>query len=348
MPESGLFSIVLAGGSGTRMGTAGRHKVCFEIAGRPAIGRALDIYSACGIGPHIVVVGALAEQVMHTISQSGHEAIYAFQAEQRGTGHAAKQGARILQQMGYTGSVLVVAGDVIIQPVALRKLLTVFAQSDCDLALMVGPREHAPTAGRVVTDEAGHPLTIVETRDISRRRALAQVREMAQARPEAADLRQEVLQVLQRFIPDAGKAKLAFGAFWDRLHQPAPLDAPAILRWIPPAETAFHLADAAGRPLTLAVDTVDQMPWINLSVYLCKAPALYYALERLTDENAQREEYLTDIVPILSQARAQGEGAFRLQIVAVDDHQHVMSFNTLPELQAIEAYYRRLEQAGSE
>ncbi len=326
------------------MGTTGRHKVCFEIAGRPAISRALDTYTACGIGPHIVVVGALAEQVMHTISQSGHEAIYAFQAEQRGTGHAAKQGARILQQIGYTGPVLVVAGDVIIQPVALRKLLTVFAQSDCDLALMVGPREHAPTAGRVVTDEDGHPLTIVETRDISRRRALAQVREMAQARvgAGAADLRQEVLQVLQRFIPDADKAKLAFGTFWDRLHQAAPLDAPAILGWVPPTEIAFHLADASGRPLTLAVDTVDQMPWINLSVYLCRAPALYYALERLTDENAQREEYLTDIVSILSQA--QGAETFHLQIVPVDDPEHVMSFNTLRELQAIEAYYQRLIQ----
>ena len=43
------FSIILAGGKGTRMRSADRHKVCFLIDGQPAINRALDAYKACGI-----------------------------------------------------------------------------------------------------------------------------------------------------------------------------------------------------------------------------------------------------------------------------------------------------------
>ena len=65
------FSIILAGGKGTRMRSADRHKVCFLIDGRPAINRALDVYKACGIPQHIIVVGAMAGQVIETVGQDG-------------------------------------------------------------------------------------------------------------------------------------------------------------------------------------------------------------------------------------------------------------------------------------
>ena len=61
------YSIVLAGGKGTRMRSADRPKVCFPIDGRPAINRALDVYKQSGIREHIVVVGAMAGQVIETV-----------------------------------------------------------------------------------------------------------------------------------------------------------------------------------------------------------------------------------------------------------------------------------------
>ena len=66
------FSIILAGGKGTRMRSADRHKVCFPIDGQPAINRAIDVYKRCGIQHHIVVVGAMAGQVIETVGQE-HE-----------------------------------------------------------------------------------------------------------------------------------------------------------------------------------------------------------------------------------------------------------------------------------
>ena len=340
-----IYSIILAGGSGTRMGAADRHKVCFDIDGRPAIVRSLDTYTAAGICPNIIVVGALAGQVMETLSRARHDAIYAYQADQRGTGHAAKQGARLLEQIGYNGLVLVVAGDVMVQPVALQKLLKEFESSSCDLALMAGRREHAPTAGRVVTDEAGNALTIVEVRDIGQRHALSAVRNaaLAQAADDAsytARLRETALEILKRQIPDERKARLAFGELWDYLHDvDRKFSATDLLSRVTEEDTRFQLYDALGKSFVVTSDEVDQLPWINLSVYLCKAPALYYALNRLTDNNAQREEYLTDIVPILSQAKAQGEGDFRVKVVSIDHPKHVMGFNTLEELINIEKYY---------
>lgn len=121
-----IFSIVLAAGTGTRMGSAERHKVCFEIDGRPAIARLLTTCSACGVGSHIVVVGDKAQQVMATVARTGEPTIFAYQPEQRGTGHAARQGARVLQELGYEGPVLVVPGDKVVEPSALRKLIAHF------------------------------------------------------------------------------------------------------------------------------------------------------------------------------------------------------------------------------
>ena len=78
--RSPKYAIILAGGKGTRMRSANLHKVCFPIDGRPAINRALDTYKSCGISHHIVVVGAMAGQVIETVGKEHEGAIFAYQA----------------------------------------------------------------------------------------------------------------------------------------------------------------------------------------------------------------------------------------------------------------------------
>ena len=68
--RSPRFSIVLAAGEGTRMGSATRQKVCSPVNGLPAINHALKTYNQCGIRQHILVVGALAGQVVEIPSLS--------------------------------------------------------------------------------------------------------------------------------------------------------------------------------------------------------------------------------------------------------------------------------------
>lgn len=109
------YTIILAAGEGTRMGSATRHKVCFPIDGQPAIHRALETYNECGIKQHILVVGALAGQVVETVGAAFDNVIFVYQADRLGTAHAAQQAVKVLEALEGDRDVLLVAGDRIIK-----------------------------------------------------------------------------------------------------------------------------------------------------------------------------------------------------------------------------------------
>jgi len=158
--------IILAGGRGKRMASAGRHKACFPIAGRPAILRAMDAYAAAGLKRFVVVVGQMAEQVMDTVASEHPETMFVFQPIPRGTGHAVCVAAEALAAQGYTGPTVVVMGDKIIQPHIIMQLLEEYRRSRADAVVTVLPRAADSTAGRVVADRLGRFAGIVEKSDI--------------------------------------------------------------------------------------------------------------------------------------------------------------------------------------
>jgi N-acetylgalactosamine kinase len=336
-----IYSIILAAGAGTRMGSTERHKVCFEIDGQPAIERLLDTCSICGIGRHVVVVGDKAQQVMVTVARTAERAIFAYQAEQRGTGHAAKQGARILQEVGYQGPVLVMPGDKVIEPSALNKLITHFRTAEPDLAFLVGSAQDFATAGRIVCDETGRVLADIELADVKRRLAMSQLRTMPH--PRATDWAAQALRIMGESFPDPSKAARAFGSLHELAQQaierPGSASPYDLASLIPEEETLFHLANDIWLTPQEVEQRADQR---NVSVYLFRAPALYWALERISDNNAQQEEYLTDCIALL----AQGEPglSFRVEAVPLDEPHQVMGFNNPAELLAIQDYFRRQRQ----
>ena len=173
-----ITTIILAAGKGSRMASADRHKVCFEINGRAAINRAIDTYRACGIERHIVVVGALAGQVIETVGKCHPGIIFAYQSELRGTGDAARQGARILADLDYRDAVLVVAGDRLIDPSVVEQLIARFHSTASDIVFLVAPRYEA-ALGRVIRGPEGAVLGIVEHRDIVTKKTLAHIRRLA-------------------------------------------------------------------------------------------------------------------------------------------------------------------------
>ena len=61
-------------------------------------------------------------------------------------------------------------------------------------------------------------------------------------------------------------------------------------------------------------------------------------------DNAQSEEYLTDVIHHLLQAGPCSECDFRLLPAAIDHPRQVMAFNTPAELCEIEAYYREKQR----
>ena len=342
MRRAPKFCIILAGGKGTRMRSADRHKVCFPIDGRPAIVRAIDIYRQCGIVQPVVVVGAMAGQVAETVGRAYEGIIFAYQARQLGTGHAARQGARVLESLSSQEEVLIVAGDRVVEPLVLEHFFNIFYSQNCDLAFLVGPKRRRSDPGRVLLYPDGSVLGNVEVCDVWQRQALARLRELAAADHNHTLSRRQILDILRADFPDERKAALAYsaaGELWPTLNIEKRAPTPAeILTWIPPELTRFDFVDTAGRPLPLTPTQVDDARLANFSVYLIKSAALRYALARLTTDNAQGEEYLSDIITILAQARDGEKRRFRVQAVRVDNPNYVMAFNDPAELLEIEAY----------
>jgi bifunctional N-acetylglucosamine-1-phosphate-uridyltransferase/glucosamine-1-phosphate-acetyltransferase GlmU-like protein len=165
-----IASVILCGGKGKRMRDAARNKVTFPVHGQPAVCRALDVYTQCGIDRHVLVVGNLAGQVVETVGPAHPEAVFAFQPEQRGTGDAARCGVQALLRLGFDGNVLIVAGDKVLQPRAVQRLLQVQAENDADMVFITGPREQHPGSGRVLIDNRNQPQAIVEVADIGKAR----------------------------------------------------------------------------------------------------------------------------------------------------------------------------------
>ncbi len=322
------------------MHSADRHKACFEINGRPAINRAIDTYRACGIERHIVVVGALAGQVIETVGRAHEGVIFAYQAEQRGTGHAAKQGARMLADLGYQGAVLVVAGDRLLAPQVVEQLIAQYHNTASDMVFLVGPRGQSEL-GHVLRGPDGAVLGVVEHRDVVTRKALAHIRRLAL--DDAPDLGRQALQVMQEALSDPPKAAIAFGDLWRRLTEGELLGAQDILGLAPEARVVFRMGNAADPNFIVPAEQADRSDEANQSVYLVKAQALYDALSQLSDDNAQREEYLPDIINIMAQARQDGRPMYRIGTLKISNPALVMGFNNPAELLEIENALRTRE-----
>src|SRR5689334_21618813 len=120
MSDQRRFAVViLAAGQGTRM-RSDTHKVLHPIASRPLLLHLLDRVDALGADKRVVVVGKGREQVEAAIA--GRDVAIAFQAEQKGTGHAVQQAADALS--GYDGPVLILYGDTpFVEAETLRRML---------------------------------------------------------------------------------------------------------------------------------------------------------------------------------------------------------------------------------
>jgi N-acetylgalactosamine kinase len=167
-PKADPVCVVLAAGQGKRMRSTDRHKVCFPIAGVPAILRTLRAIKAAGIRRVVLVVGPMAEQVASTVAAEHGDVSYVFQREARGTGHAAACAAEMLQASGYAGDIMICMGDKVISPAIIEELMARHAQGYCDVTLAALPKAEETSAGRIVTNGKGRVLGIVEAADIRR------------------------------------------------------------------------------------------------------------------------------------------------------------------------------------
>ncbi|MCE5321915.1 NTP transferase domain-containing protein [bacterium] len=319
-----ITSIILAAGKGSRMRSPHLHKVCFELAGKPVIQRSIETYCACDINNHYVVVGQFMEQVIQAASLAPGNLFFCHQKEQKGTGNAARSATRLLQAMDYDGDVFIAAGDKVIDESVLRSFISKFRESGSDMAILVGDIDDFPSAGKIVCDDGSNVLGIVEDFDISRAQMLKVLMRSANDSDISAD---DAKSLALAYMKSEKKAALALGPIWDLIANGNPIKKTDL-------DSAFSDCDLSVKVNghELSQDTLSNISYANQSIYMIKAPLLYSAISKLTSDNAQHEEYLTDIIGILAESGA------KITLVPVDYAEQVMAFNTPEELRAIDDY----------
>jgi bifunctional UDP-N-acetylglucosamine pyrophosphorylase/glucosamine-1-phosphate N-acetyltransferase len=189
-----------------------------------------------------VVVGAGADQVQELL---GERARYVLQEQQRGTGHALLQARALLA--GRSEAVLVMCGDMpLLQRETLLRLVERHQKGNPVLTMLTVVREAPQGFGRVLRDEAGAVVGIVEEAD---------------ATPE------------QRSIRELDTATFCFDAdwLWSRLDQ------------VPVAPTGeYYLTGLVGMAVAegsevavMAVDDPVEVLGVNSRLHLAEVEAAF-------------------------------------------------------------------------
>ena len=236
-PEKPLSSLILAAGKGTRM-KSDLAKVLHPLRGRPLLDYSLDVARAVGSERIAVVIGHQAEDVREMFS--GRGLIFVEQRQQLGTGHAVLMARDAFK--GYEGTVLILCGDVpLLRPATVAALFEKHRRDASAVTVMTVILENPAHYGRVVKDEKGEVVKIVEMRD--------------------------------------------------------------------------------------ATEEEKRIGEINTGIYCADSGFLFEAVGEISNDNAQKEYYLTDIIEIA------GRKGYRAGSFVVSDPYEVMGINTPEELE---------------
>ncbi|GAA4722345.1 bifunctional UDP-N-acetylglucosamine diphosphorylase/glucosamine-1-phosphate N-acetyltransferase GlmU [Brevibacillus fulvus] len=157
-----LHAVVLAAGQGTRMKSK-LYKVLHPVCGKPMVQHVVDTLDLLRVEDVIVVVGHGAEAVRTTI---GDRVTYALQSEQLGTGHAVKQAVPFLTDK--QGTTMILYGDVpLLSAETLKALVERHIEQNAAATVLTAMVEDPTGYGRIVRDETGALLRIVEHKDAS-------------------------------------------------------------------------------------------------------------------------------------------------------------------------------------
>ncbi len=154
--------IILAAGLGTRM-KSNMAKVLHKISGKPMISHVL--VSACDVAGNdvIVVVGHQADRVKDACLKV-NPVSFAFQKEQKGTGHAVLCAMSEVPETAE--NIIILCGDVpLLKAETIRGLLADHVKKNRDLSLLAVELEDPTGYGRVLINENRELTRIVEQAD---------------------------------------------------------------------------------------------------------------------------------------------------------------------------------------
>lgn len=163
-----LAAIILAAGKGTRFKSETVNKVVLPLGGKPMILRTVDFVKNLNLEPIIVVVGFAKDSVIEALK--GKHVVFVEQKEQLGTGHAVLIALPKLPLD--VENVLVIQGDDAVfyhegNVEQVKKLIENHLQVKAAVTFLTVELENPFGMGRIVRDEAGNVVSIVEHKDVN-------------------------------------------------------------------------------------------------------------------------------------------------------------------------------------
>ena len=156
-------SVILAAGMGTRMKSK-MPKVLHKVCGKPLSKWVIDASEAAGADKVCAVVGHKAETVKEVL---GDVCEFALQAEQKGTGHAVMQAIDVIKNS--KGEVVILNGDTpLITAETINKAIEYHKNNGNQATVITAILDDATGYGRIVRDNDGYVLKIVEQKDASK------------------------------------------------------------------------------------------------------------------------------------------------------------------------------------
>ena len=162
--EKELSVVVMAAGKGTRMNNPDVAKVMYTVADKPMIDHVVDLALQLNSTRIIAVVGWRKDAIIEHMIRTKRPVVCVEQSPQLGTGHAVMQAEGELD--GFEGDVLVLSGDV---PLLTRettgRLVEAHRASGSAATVLTTVLDDATGYGRIVRDEEGYVVGIVEHKD---------------------------------------------------------------------------------------------------------------------------------------------------------------------------------------
>ena len=129
-----------------------------EVMGKPMIGHVVSRLEKLNVDNIVVVVGHQAEEIEAYLQQ---RVSYALQQPQLGTGHAVMQAVELKE---FEGQTLILYGDCpLVQSETMSKLYDV--NQGKALTVLTAVLEDPAQYGRIVRDDRGNVVKIVEYKD---------------------------------------------------------------------------------------------------------------------------------------------------------------------------------------
>ncbi|HWH71798.1 MAG TPA: NTP transferase domain-containing protein [Candidatus Sulfotelmatobacter sp.] len=159
-----ISALILAAGKGTRMKST-KAKVLHEVFFAPMLHHVLDAVQPLTPIQTIIVIGHQGEQVKAAVKD--YPVVFAEQQQQLGTGHAVLAAEEHLRKVE-NGTVMILCGDTpLIRTETLGRMVAEHFAQNNPLSVMTTVLADPANYGRIITDESGNVLRIVEEKDAS-------------------------------------------------------------------------------------------------------------------------------------------------------------------------------------